>query len=35
MNAIQLRRVIMDAAEHVPFYRRHWRQVFTIADREI
>jgi len=26
MNAIQLRRVIMDAAEHVPFYRRHWRQ---------
>ncbi len=26
MNAIQLRRVIMDAAEHVPFYRRHWQQ---------
>jgi len=26
MNAIQLRRMIMDAAEHVPFYRRHWRE---------
>ncbi|MEJ0034586.1 MAG: hypothetical protein WDO68_00640 [Gammaproteobacteria bacterium] len=26
MNAIQLRRMIMDAAEHVPFYRRHWQQ---------
>lgn len=26
MNAIQLRRMIMDAAEHVPFYRRHWKQ---------
>ena len=26
MNAIQLRRMIMEAAEHVPFYRRHWRQ---------
>jgi phenylacetate-CoA ligase len=26
MNAIQLRRMILDAAEHVPFYRRHWRQ---------
>lgn len=25
MNAIQLRHMIMDAAEHVPFYRRHWR----------
>src|SRR5690349_23757452 len=25
MNAIQLRRMIMDAAEHVPFYRRHWK----------
>jgi phenylacetate-CoA ligase len=24
MNAIQLRRMILDAAEHVPFYRRHW-----------
>jgi phenylacetate-CoA ligase len=26
MNAIQLRRMIMEAAEHVPFYRRHWRE---------
>lgn len=26
MYAIQLRRMILDAAEHVPFYRRHWRQ---------
>src|ERR1041384_8143767 len=26
MNAIQLRRMIMDAAEHVPFYRRHWQR---------
>src|SRR5690349_10469462 len=26
MNAIQLRRMIMEAAEHVPFYRRHWRR---------
>ena len=26
MNAIQLRRMIMDAAEHVPFYRRHWQK---------
>jgi phenylacetate-CoA ligase len=26
MNAIQLRRMIMDAAEHVPFYRRHWKR---------
>jgi phenylacetate-CoA ligase len=26
MNAIQLRRAILDAAEHVPFYRRHWKQ---------
>ena len=25
MNAIQLRRMVMDAAEHVPFYRRHWK----------
>jgi len=24
MNAIQLRRMVLDAAEHVPFYRRHW-----------
>lgn len=24
MNAVQLRRMILDAAEHVPFYRRHW-----------
>jgi len=26
MNAIQLRQIILDAAEHVPFYRRHWKQ---------
>jgi phenylacetate-coenzyme A ligase PaaK-like adenylate-forming protein len=26
MNAIQLRHMIMDAAEHVPFYRRHWKK---------
>jgi phenylacetate-CoA ligase len=26
MSAIQLRRMILDAAEHVPFYRRHWAQ---------
>jgi phenylacetate-CoA ligase len=26
MNAIQLRHMIMEAAEHVPFYRRHWRR---------
>ena len=26
MNAKQLRRMIVDAAEHVPFYRRHWKQ---------
>src|SRR4051812_12156606 len=26
MNAIQLRRMIMDAADHVPFYRRHWQK---------
>jgi phenylacetate-CoA ligase len=26
MNAIQLRRMIMEAAEHVPFYRRHWQK---------
>src|SRR5262245_56123268 len=26
MNAIQLRHMIMDAAEHVPFYRRHWQR---------
>ena len=26
MSAIQLRRMIMEAAEHVPFYRRHWKQ---------
>ncbi len=26
MYAIQLRRMILEAAEHVPFYRRHWKQ---------
>ena len=26
MNAIQLRHMIMEAAEHVPFYRRHWQR---------
>ncbi len=26
MNAIRLRRLVLDAAEHVPFYRRHWAQ---------
>ena len=26
MNAIQLRRIVLDAAEHVPFYRRHWKR---------
>ena len=26
MTAIQLRRILLDAAEHVPFYRRHWKQ---------
>src|SRR5262245_21067869 len=26
MNATQLRHMIMDAAEHVPFYRRHWQK---------
>ena len=26
MNAIQLRHMIMEAAQHVPFYRRHWKQ---------
>jgi phenylacetate-CoA ligase len=26
MNAIQLRRMIMEAAQHVPFYRRHWQK---------
>lgn len=26
MNAIQLRHMIMEAAEHVPFYRRHWQK---------
>jgi phenylacetate-CoA ligase len=26
MNAIQLRKIVLDAAEHVPFYRRHWKQ---------
>lgn len=25
MNAIRLRQLVMDAAEHVPFYRQHWR----------
>jgi phenylacetate-CoA ligase len=25
MNAIRLRQLILDAAEHVPFYRQHWR----------
>ena len=25
MNAIRLRHLILDAAEHVPFYKRHWR----------
>src|SRR5689334_1018985 len=26
MNAIQLRQRIMEAAAHVPFYRRHWQR---------
>ncbi|MEJ1962451.1 MAG: hypothetical protein WDO56_13290 [Gammaproteobacteria bacterium] len=26
MNALTLRRAILDAAEYVPFYRRHWKQ---------
>lgn len=26
MNAIRLRQLILDAAEHVPFYRQHWRE---------
>jgi phenylacetate-CoA ligase len=25
MNAIRLRQLILDAAEHVPFYRQHWK----------
>lgn len=25
MNAIRLRQLLLDAAEHVPFYRQHWR----------
>jgi phenylacetate-CoA ligase len=25
MNAIRLRQLILEAAEHVPFYRQHWR----------
>jgi phenylacetate-CoA ligase len=25
MNAIRLRQLILEAAEHVPFYKRHWR----------
>ena len=26
MNAKQLRQIVLDAAEYVPFYRRHWKQ---------
>jgi len=26
MNAIRLRQILLDALEHVPFYRHHWRQ---------
>jgi phenylacetate-coenzyme A ligase PaaK-like adenylate-forming protein len=25
MNTIRLRQLVLDAAEHVPFYRRHWK----------
>src|SRR5262245_59471831 len=25
MNAVRLRQLVLDAAEHVPFYRQHWR----------
>ncbi|HEU4628029.1 MAG TPA: hypothetical protein VFS52_24965 [Steroidobacteraceae bacterium] len=25
MNAIRLRQLVLEAAEHVPFYRRHWK----------
>jgi phenylacetate-CoA ligase len=25
MNAIRLRQILLDAVEHVPFYRQHWR----------
>ena len=26
MNAIRLRQIVLDALEHVPFYRQHWRK---------